>query len=257
MIDVMGNGYDTPPVRLGLISRLLPSCVFHVHNVLIVRKAGAKAKRGEYGDADWAGSSQDIMRSLEAVGVRIHIEGVENFAKLKGPCVIIGNHMSTLETFTLPGMIRPKIPVTFVVKESLINYPVFGPVMRSRNPILVGRTNPREDLRAVLEGGEQRLRAGISIIIFPQTTRALTFDPAQFNSIGVKLAKRAGVQVLPLALKTDAWANGRFVKEFGKINPAIPVRFRFGEPMFVKDRGNEEHQAIIDFIESSLKEWSR
>ena len=255
MTDIMGNGYETPRMHTGLIARLLPSFVFHIRSTLIVRKAGAKALRGQYGDADWAGSSLDIIRALEAVGVRLHIEGVENFGKLKGPCVIIGNHMSTLETFALPGMIRPKIPVTFVVKESLIEYPIFGPVMRSRDPILVGRTNPREDLRAVLEGGEQRLRAGISIIIFPQTTRALVFDPAEFNSIGVKLAKRAGVQVLPLALKTDAWANGTVVKEFGKINPEIPVHFRFGEPMYIKDRGTEEHQAIAEFIERSLAEW--
>jgi len=41
--------------------------------------------------------------------------------------------------------------------------------------------------------------------------RTVAFDPALFTSIGVKLAQRAGVPVVPLALLTDAWGNGRLV----------------------------------------------
>ena len=95
-----------------------------------------------------------------------------------------------------------------MVKESLLKYPFFGPVLGSREPIVVGRSNPREDLVAVLEGGEARLKQGRSVIVFPQSTRSSVFDPAHFNTIGVKLAKRAGVPVIPVALKTDAWGNG-------------------------------------------------
>ena len=58
--------------------------------------------------------------------------------------------------------------------------------------------------KAVLEGGKQRLQKGISIIVFPQTTRTVRFEPENFNSIGVKLAQRAKVPIIPLALRTDA-----------------------------------------------------
>jgi len=85
--------------------------------------------------------------------------------------------MSILETFVLPCLIQPHRDVTFVVKESLITYPLFGQVMRSRQPVVVGRDNPREDLKTVLEEGQKRLEANISIIIFPQTTRSVEFDP--------------------------------------------------------------------------------
>jgi 1-acyl-sn-glycerol-3-phosphate acyltransferase len=164
--------------------------------------------------------------------------------------------MSALETFVLPCIIQPLKDTTFVVKESLIDYPVFGPVMRSRNPVVVGRTNPREDLKAVLNGGTEILSSGRSIVIFPQTTRAPVFNPSEFNTIGVKLAKKADVPVVPIALKTDAWGNGRRLKDFGRIDPSKKVYFSFGKPMRVKNRGVEEHNAIIAYIEEHLKKWN-
>jgi 1-acyl-sn-glycerol-3-phosphate acyltransferase len=127
--------------------------------------------------------------------------------------------------------------------------------MRSRDPITVGRKNPREDLKAVLEGGAARLLAGTSIVIFPQTTRSPVFNPAEFNTIGVKLAKRAGVPVVPIALRTDAWGNGKYLKDFGRIDPSKKIRFSFGTPMRITSRGDEEHQKIVEFISGKLKEW--
>jgi len=108
----------------------------------------------------------------------------------------------------------------------------------------------------VLEGGEQRLKAGISIVVFPQTTRTPTFDPTDFNSIGVKLAKKAGAPIVPIALKTDAWGNGRYLKDFGRIKPSSKVHFAFGNPLWVKDRGREEHEEIVRFISDKMAEWS-
>ena len=39
-------------------------------------------------------------------------------------------------------------------------------------------------MECVLEGGAERLAAGTSLIVFPQTTRTADFDPSRFNSIG-------------------------------------------------------------------------
>ena len=251
-----GGVYNTDPEKGGALLRAFPSFFFYCQDSVIVLKASWRAKRGRYDTAAWVASSRDLLRALESVGVKFEITGVDNVRKLETPAVFIGNHMSTLETFVLPAIIAPFRDMTFVVKQSLVEYPVFKHVMRSRDPVTVTRTNPREDLRAVLEGGEQRLKSGISIVIFPQTTRTAVFDPTDFNSIGVKLAKKAGAPIVPIALKTDAWGNGRYLKDFGRIRPSLQVRFAFGEPLWVRDRGREEHEEIVRFISDKLTEWS-
>jgi 1-acyl-sn-glycerol-3-phosphate acyltransferase len=220
--------------------------------VLITRK---QSRGGIYGDKAWADSSYYIFRLIEKCGGRFHLSGMENIASDPEPVLFIGNHMSTLETMILPGVISPLRKVTFVVKESLVKHPLFGDVMRSRNPIVVGRTDPRKDFEAVMNGGMELLSKGISIIIFPQSTRSVEFRPDDFNSLGVKLAKKAGVKVVPVALKTDFWGNGKFIKELGPIDRHKPIYIKFGEPFPVTGSGKEENQKIVGFIQSSLKDW--
>ncbi|MDA8098566.1 MAG: lysophospholipid acyltransferase family protein [Nitrospiraceae bacterium] len=250
------NGtYRTADISPSLLAKFMPSVPFYADILSIVFRASSKAKRGKYGDSEWCDSSLETARALEKVGVTIEVTGMEKLASFSGPCVFIGNHMSTLETFVLPTIIEPIKNVTFVVKQSLVEYPVFKYVMRTRDPITVGRTNPREDLKAVFEGGTEKLKSGQSIIVFPQTTRSRVFEPAEFNTIGVKLAKRAGVPVVPIALLTDAWGNGRMLKDFGKIDPSKKVHFAFGDAMPIANRGDEEHQKIVEFISGKLKEW--
>ena len=254
-LTLVGGAYSTPAGSGRGPAHLWPGLGFYARALPMVFRAGARAKRGRYDDPAWCQSSLETLRALERVGVRCEITGVQHVAALPGPCVFIGNHMSTLETFVLPVILVPLRPVTFVVKQSLLEYPVFGHVMRSRDPIVVGRTNPREDLKAVLDGGVERLARGISVVVFPQTTRTAVFDPAEFNTIGVKLAKRAGVPVLPVALKTDAWGNGRLIKEWGRIDPSKTVHFAFGAPRGIANRGSEEHEEIVRYIVVHLAAW--
>ncbi len=254
-LPVREGAYRTSHGAASPLARFSPGWVFYRRMLPIIWRAGAKAKRGRYDDREWARSSLNTLRALETAGVRFDISGLDHVASVTGPCVFIGNHMSTLETFVLPIILLPFQRITYVVKQSLMDYPVFGHVMRSRDPIAVGRTNPREDLQAVLDGGAERLRRGVSMIIFPQTTRTPRFDPSAFNSIGVKLARKAKVPVIPMAVKTDAWGNGHWFKDFGKIDPSKAVYFTFGPPMWVKGRGAEEQQSIIRFISARLLEW--
>jgi 1-acyl-sn-glycerol-3-phosphate acyltransferase len=225
----------------------------YANTVLRTRK---EAIRKVYDTKAWTDSSFEILRFIERAGGVFHITGMENITKPAGPVLFISNHMSTLETMILPSIIGPHKELTFVVKESLVKHPLFGDVMKSRNPIVVGRTDPRKDLEAVMNGGMELLKNGISIVIFPQSTRSVEFKTEEFNSLGVKLAKKADIPVVPIALKTDWWGNGKMIKELGPIDHHKHIHIKFGEPMKVVGNGKEENQRIIDFIKSSLKEWN-
>jgi 1-acyl-sn-glycerol-3-phosphate acyltransferase len=251
--------YDSPEKEhLSLKEKILRNSrlYFTLKYAGTVLRTRKEAIRKVYDTKAWTDSSFEIFRFIENTGGKFHITGMENITRSAGPVLFISNHMSTLETMILPSIIGPHRELTFVVKDSLVRHPLFGDVMRSRNPIVVGRTDPRKDFEAVMNGGMDLLSKGVSIIIFPQSTRSVDFKPEEFNSLGVKLAKKAGVEVVPVALKTDFWGNGKWIKELGPIDCNKPIHIKFGEPMKVRGNGKEENQSIIDFIQSSLKEWN-
>ncbi|HAE21277.1 MAG TPA: 1-acyl-sn-glycerol-3-phosphate acyltransferase [Spirochaetaceae bacterium] len=221
----------------------------------IMFRSRALALKGLYDDEAWAASSLEVMHSLESCGARFHISGLDRVRALSGPAVFVANHMGTLETMLLPGLITPIRLCTYVVKEKLLHGPIWGPIMRSRDPIAVTRTDPRKDLDTVMREGVRHLSAGRSVIIFPQGTRTPEFRRSGFNSLGVKLASRAGVPVLPVALKTDYWGNSMLMRGFGPVRRKLPIMLEFGDAIAVSGRGKAEHEACLDFIESRLRSW--
>lgn len=252
--DTYDTAESTPralPDKLSLNTRFY----FMSRYIGIVLRTRKEAENGKYDTEAWIKSSGEIFDLIERCGGRFHLRGLDNIRKEEGPVVFVGNHMSTLETMTLPGIVAPYRKVTFAVKESLVRHPFFGAVMRSRDPIVVGRENSREDLVVVLKKGRELLANGTSVIIFPQSTRMRVFAPEKFNSLGVKLASSAGVKVVPFAIKTDFWEIGKYVKDLGKISRQKPVYMTFGEPMDVPGTGKSENAKIVDFIVSHLKEW--
>lgn len=254
-LQLLNGHYQTPPESATFPANRLPTLSFYLKFFYVVAVAAWRAKKNCYTVEAWAHSSHRLVQALEDAGVSIEVSGLEHLEALEGPCVIIGNHMSMMETVILPAILLPLQKVTFVIKESLLNYPVFKHVMRASRPIAVTRKNPRQDLKTVMGQGVERLQDGISVIVFPQTTRSTDFNPEQFSTIGVKLAQKAGVPVIPLALKTDCWANGKQFKDFGRILPQKRVHLAFAPPVQVEGKGQEAQQEIVAFIQGKLAQW--
>ena len=245
-------------VKRSLIDKLFlgSRIYFVIRYMMITLKMSSLAKKDKYNYNEFILHAILCFKLLEEVGAKFDIEGIDNINKVKDePVVFVGNHMSALETMILPGIILPIKNVIFVVKKSLLTFPVFGHIMRKTKPIAVGRVNPREDLKTVMSEGIEILKSGTSIIIFQQSHRNPNFDPEVFSSLGVKLAQKAGVKVVPFALKTDFWGNSKLVRDFGPIRRKEKVHFAFDEPMEIKGNGKENNEQIIKFINENLKKW--
>lgn len=229
--------------------------VFTAHFLEVLFSSRSFAKKGVFNDERWVDESHKIFTTVERCGGRFHIAGFDYLRNITPPVLFLSNHISTLETMIFPGIIRPFFPVTFVVKEALVRHWAFKHIMLSRNPIVLSRENPREDLRIVLEQGAERLQSGVSVVIFPQGTRKSVFKPEEFNSLGTKLAAKTGVNVIPIAIKTDFWGESHISSYLGPIHRERTVYIDFGEPMKVSGSGKEEHKKIVDFIDTKLKSW--
>jgi len=255
------NTYVSPDkvkALLGDIILLKSRWYFYIKVLRSVASYKPYALKGEYDRVMWANSSFEILKLVESFGCRFQLTGLDHIRKdPEEPLVIVSNHMSTLETVVFPAIFASMREVTFVIKDAIMKNPIFKDIMGSRNPIVVSRVNPREDLKTVLREGTERLQNGTSVIIFPQSTRTTDFTPSEFNSLAIKLARKAQVRVLPVAIKTDFWGNGRIsmFKEFGPLHRRRPVYMDFGEPFLITGNGNEEHKRVVDFIETRLKKW--
>lgn len=251
------NNYKTAPGSRIFIDKLfLNTRIFFVLKYAqLVFRNRKLALKGLYNRENWVLSSYDVFKLIENCGGEFEIEGMENIRNCEEPVVFISNHMSMMESMVLPCLIAPFMEVTFVVKENLTTHPFFGPVMSARNPIKVGRSNSRDDLISVMKQGKELLEKGTSIIIFPQGHRKAIFKPEEFNSLGVKLAKSAGVNVIPIALKTDFWGNGKIIKDLGPICRKKKIYFSFGKSIKIVGNGKLENEQIIAFIQNKLEDW--
>jgi len=256
--NISKDRYETDPIRHRRYSsrRMFTGAVwFYLQYIILVISSGIKFFFVRDPQRAVVRQTLFAMRIVERQGAHLTFEGLNNYPAENGPYVFACNHMGTLEVNALPGLIASRIPMTFVVKKSLLKTPFFGKVLRRLRAIPVRRRHPGEDLTQVISVGEKMLSEGISVILFPEGTRQDVFLPRRFNSLAIKLALKAGVQVVPVALKTDFWGAGKLIKEFGALHRDKRVNITFGVPIRPGGRGKTEHQMIIDFISNHLREW--
>ncbi|MBM7613647.1 lysophospholipid acyltransferase family protein [Alkaliphilus hydrothermalis] len=228
---------------------------FHYKFAQEILRAKKIADAGNFNRGEWAEASYRIMKNIEKCGGKFHLTGLNNLVETQKPLVLVSNHMSTLETMVFPCIIAPRMSASFVIKASLATHPYIGSIMRARKPIVVDRVNPREDLQKVMTEGQEMLASGRSVIIFPQSTRASDFIPEDFNTLGIKLAKRANVPIMPIAIKTDMWENGKYIRDLGPIDRSKHIHMAFGKSMEITGNGKETHKEILRFIGEHMNQW--
>ena len=254
------DSYDTPDgTKRSILHRLLLGnrFYFYFNNFYIFFKTGMCARRGELNAENQIFYSNQNFKLVEKCGGKIHLRGLDNLTKLDGkPVILLGNHMSLLETALFHSIIRGRMDFTFVIKKALFKVPYFGDIMLALQAIPVTRKDARNDLKMLLREGKYLVKNGKSIIMFPQGTRSETFSPRRFSSIGMKLARAAKVDVVPFALKTDFLKNGKIFRDLGPVCPRKHVYFEFGKPIKIEGNGKDANQQVIDFISERLEKWN-
>ena len=255
------DSYDTPEsTRRSRVDRLFLGSrwYFYFNFVRKLLKLRPYVKKNEFDDAMYFESSFSFLKDMEKMGARIHLRGLHNIKKyVDEPVIFLSNHMSTTETLLFPCLIGPHRPsLAFVVKESLASLPLFGKILQSRDPILVGQKDPYQDMQTVLGESKRNIEKGRSVVLFPEGERNTRFNPEAFSSLGVRLARQAGAKIIPVALKTDFWGTGRLVKELGPIKRKERIHMVFGEPIEIKGNGKKEHKDVVDFISYHTRKWN-
>jgi 1-acyl-sn-glycerol-3-phosphate acyltransferase len=133
---------------------------------------------------------------LSMNGSSIQLIGIEN-VPTSGGVLFVANHQSN---FDIPILIA-HVPRDkgFIAKLELLKVPSFGRWMKYIGCVFIDRKDPRQSLKDINDAAE-RLKAGHSLVIFPEGTRSADGTVAPFRAGGLKLALKAKVPVVPVTI---------------------------------------------------------
>jgi len=136
-------------------------------------------------------------RSILFVGCTpVRVEGIENL-NVDGSCILMPNHQSNFDIPVLLGC----LPVQFrwLAKVELFKIPIFGRGMRGCGYISIDRSNRKSAFRSLTEAA-QKIRNGVSVLIFPEGTRSWDGEIQSFKKGGFVLSVDAGVPIIPIVI---------------------------------------------------------
>jgi 1-acyl-sn-glycerol-3-phosphate acyltransferase len=184
-------------------------------------------------------------------GVRVKASGLEKIAP-DGSYIFVANHLSYMDT----PVVLANIPVQFrfLAKSGLFRIPLLGTHLRRAGHIPVPRDDARAAVKTMNTAAQVMRERGISLLIFPEGGRSHTGELASFKEGAAYIAIRAGVQLVPIALK-----GTREVLPFGSGHVRSGwVTMRVGDPIptdqiQLRDRGRITAE-LRDRIASMLDE---
>lgn len=129
---------------------------------------------------------------LWAAGVKVRVHGL---GKLTGePHIFASNHVSW---FDVPALAKILPRYKFVAKAELFKVPIFGSGMRSVGMIEIQRDN-RKAAFGAYDMAAEKIRAGSSVVVFPEGTRGHAYPLRPFKKGPFVLAIAAGVPIVPI-----------------------------------------------------------
>ena len=129
-------------------------------------------------------------------GVRVKITGIDNILSDQ-PQVFVSNHQGYYDIFALSGYLP--VQIRWVAKSSLFLIPFMGWAMSAAGYISVKRNNKKKSYQAFLSTIAS-IKAGNSIVIFPEGTRSVDGKIGPFKKGSQLLAQRAEVPMVPITI---------------------------------------------------------
>ncbi|HET9118061.1 MAG TPA: lysophospholipid acyltransferase family protein [Pseudonocardiaceae bacterium] len=187
---------------------------------------------------------------FRALDLRIDVVGAE-LIPAAGGGVVVMNHTGFLD-FALAGLPfwrERRRFVRFMAKQEVFNHRVMGPAMRAMQHIPVDRAAGATSFRAAVEA----LRAGELVGIFPEATISRSFCLKEFKSGATRMARLAGVPLIPLTLwgSQRVWTKDR--RPTFRTARHIPIGITIGAPL-QPGRGAAADAELVEIMDRLLDE---
>jgi 1-acyl-sn-glycerol-3-phosphate acyltransferase len=176
--------------------------------------------------------------------IRVKVEGAGR-VPADGPVVFMANHESWLDIpvllVAIPGQVR------FLAKSSLFSIPFLGWAMRSMGFIPVDRENRRTAIRS-FEEAAARIRAGRSVLVFPEETRTSDGSLLPFQRGGFLIALKAAQPIVPVGID----GARRCMPKYNYLVRPGRITVRFGDAIPTVGRAVSEKTALMEATRNAI-----
>lgn len=186
------------------------------------------------------------QRLMRQAGIDLTARGLEKIGP--GPYLVAPNHQSYLDVPALlavmPGCGK------FVLKKELLNWPIFGRLLRNTGQIPIDRSDRSQAIGAI-EESLRRLEPGDFVYMFPEGTRTRDGKLGKAKRGVFYFAVHAGLPILPVAIKGSFERLPRGA--YAKFNPG-PIHLEVLDPI-VPDpaRGDDQVGELQERWESAMR----
>ncbi|GHU47093.1 1-acyl-sn-glycerol-3-phosphate acyltransferase [Spirochaetia bacterium] len=169
-------------------------------------------------------------------GSKLTVTGREHIPRSGGVC-FVSNHVGFFDILLALALIGR--PFGFIAKKELIFVPFINIWIFILGGLYIDRKNIRKAV-ATINRGVKRLKAGNSMLIFPEGTRSRGGSLAPFKPGSLKLASQSGVCIVSIAI-----AGSYDVYEKTHLVHAAPVSVSFGKPITIADWPMENRKKLL------------
>lgn len=128
--------------------------------------------------------------------VRVSVKGRENIDKLTS-YVFVANHQGAYDIFSVYGYLGHNFK--WMMKKSLRKILLVGYTCHKSGHIFVDRSSPAA-IRSTIETAKERLRNGMSLVVFPEGSRTFTGKMGPFKKGAYQLALEFNLPLVPVTI---------------------------------------------------------
>ncbi len=163
------------------------------------------------------------------------------------PVLYVGNHRSYFDI--LMTYVRVPRPTGYIAKKEMLRYPLLVNWMKNLHCLFLDRTDLKEGMKTILAAIE-KMKAGISICIFPEGTRNRVVDTfLPFHAGSLKIAEKAKCPIVPMAIVN---AGEIFEDHLPKVKKA-KVIIEYGTPIYPDRMDREQKRGLNDLVVGEIK----
>jgi 1-acyl-sn-glycerol-3-phosphate acyltransferase len=179
---------------------------------------------------------------------RLDVAGLEKVDRNK-TYILASNHLSMGDIAVLFALM---LPFKFVSKQQNFMIPFIGWNMYFNRYIGLRRGDAKS-IREMLKTCRAWLDRGVSVMMFPEGTRSVTGVMLPFKVGAFKLAKDAGVDVVPIVLDgtREALPKDGVLRQWG----VLPIRVRVCDP--VKSSDYADARALCNEVRARMEDAQR